>query len=78
MEIISPGSFTGPDELTFGNLIYFSYVTLTTLGYGEIRPVTEQAQSLTILEAMTGVVFLGTLIARLVSMYKVYDTDDER
>lgn len=77
MEILSPGSFAGPDDsLGFSNFIYFSYVTLTTLGYGDILPVTQKARSLAILEAITGIVFLGTLIARLVSLYTT--RDDER
>ncbi len=76
MEIISPGSFTSPDgDLGFSNFIYFSYVTLTTLGYGDILPVTQKARSMAILEAMTGVVFLGTMIARLVSLYTTRDIE---
>ncbi len=77
MEILSPGSFAGPDDsLGFSNFIYFSYVTLTTLGYGDILPVTQKARSLAILEAITGVVFLGTLIARLVSLYTTRDVEE--
>ena len=51
------------------NLFYFSFVTLTTLGYGDIVPVSPLARSLAILEALTGVLFLAVLISRLVGSY---------
>ncbi len=51
------------------NLQYFSFVTLTTLGYGDIVPVAPLARSLAILEAITGVLFLAVLISRLVGSY---------
>ncbi|MFT5233291.1 MAG: hypothetical protein ACI9UK_002123 [Candidatus Krumholzibacteriia bacterium] len=47
-------------------LTYFSFVTLTTLGYGDISPVSPIARSLAILEALTGTLFLAVLISRLV------------
>lgn len=51
------------------NLQYFSFVTLTTLGYGDIVPVAPLARSLAVLEALTGVLFLAVLISRLVGAY---------
>jgi hypothetical protein len=48
---------------------YFSFVTLTTVGYGDICPVAPAARMLAIMEAMTGTLFVGMLIARLVSLY---------
>jgi hypothetical protein len=51
------------------NAYYFSFSTLTTVGYGDITPVSNFARMLAILEAMTGTLFLGVLIARLVSLY---------
>jgi voltage-gated potassium channel len=50
-------------------LTYFSYVTLTTLGYGDISPVSQVARTLAILEALTGTLFLAVLISRLVGTY---------
>lgn len=50
-------------------LTYFSYVTLTTLGYGDISPISPLARSLAVLEALTGVLFLAVLISRLVGNY---------
>ncbi|MGI9614117.1 MAG: potassium channel family protein, partial [Acidimicrobiales bacterium] len=49
--------------------IYYSYVVLTTLGFGEITPADPIAQRFTILEALIGQVFLAVLVARLVSTY---------
>jgi hypothetical protein len=49
--------------------IYFSFTTLATLGYGDITPVTNVARMLAMLEAMTGTLFVGVMIARLVSLY---------
>jgi Ion channel len=51
------------------NALYFSFVTLTTIGYGDISPVAPIARMLAMLEAVTGVLFPAVLIARLVSMY---------
>jgi hypothetical protein len=51
------------------NLFYFSYVTLATLGYGDIVPATRLAQALAILEAITGQIFLAVYIARLLGLH---------
>lgn len=53
----------------FGNTIYFSFVTLTTVGYGDITPRAEVVRSLAIVEAMVGQVYLTVLVARLVGMH---------
>ena len=45
---------------------YFSYVTLTTLGYGEITPVSNGARALVMLEAVGGVLYLAVMVASLV------------
>ena len=49
--------------------IYFSFTTLATLGYGDITPAADVARMLAMLEAMTGTLFVGVMIARLVSLY---------
>ena len=49
--------------------IYFSFTTLATLGYGDITPAADAARMLAMLEAMTGTLFVGVMIARLVSLY---------
>lgn len=75
IELVTPGSFIGPDHLVplsaqkWSIFNYYSFVTLTTLGYGDIIPVTMRAQSSAILEAVTGVLFTALLVSRLVGMY---------
>ena len=49
--------------------MYFSFTTLMTVGYGDITPVADVARMLAMLEAMTGTLFVGVMIARLVSLY---------
>lgn len=46
--------------------VFYSFVTLTSLGYGDIVPITAQARSLSILEAVSGIMYVTVLIARLV------------
>jgi hypothetical protein len=55
--------------MTGFNAFYFSFTSLTTLGYGDITPVSNVARTLAMLEAMCGTLFVGVLIARLVSLY---------
>ena len=49
--------------------IYYSFVTLTTLGYGDIVPRSEVVRGLAIMEAVAGQLYLAVMIARLVSLY---------
>jgi hypothetical protein len=50
------------------DLFYYSYVTLATLGYGDINPVGPEARSLAITEAIVGQLYLVVLVAGLVGM----------
>lgn len=70
LEALQPGSFQVPDHLSTDSsyFTYYSYVTLTTLGFGDIIPMTNQARSLSVLESITGPVYLAVLVARLVGM----------
>ncbi len=61
----SPGMGIGVGSTT---ALYFSFVTLTTLGYGDVTPVTSAARMATALEALTGQVYLVVLVARLVGL----------
>lgn len=54
------------------NLLHFSFITLTTIGYGDITPVNNFAMMLTILEGLCGQLFPAIFIATLVSLYKKY------
>jgi len=49
--------------------LYFSFVTLTTLGFGDLSPDVGLPQALTVFEALTGQVFLVTMVARLVTLW---------
>jgi ion channel len=49
--------------------LYFSFVTLTTLGFGDLSPDVGLPQALTVLEALAGQVFLVTMVARLVTLW---------
>lgn len=79
VEAWQPGSFAFNDqlrvlgELNYRSLMaemeYFSFVTLTTLGYGDITPVTPAARSVTVLEAIVGQLYLTIVLARLVGLY---------
>ena len=71
-EIIHPQSFTFAAEHITDlkkSLFYFSFVTLTTLGYGDITPVSSPAKSLAMLEAIVGQMYIAVLIARLVGTH---------
>ncbi|MEM8544637.1 MAG: potassium channel family protein [Cyanobacteria bacterium P01_H01_bin.119] len=56
-------------ETSYLKVLYFSFVTLTTLGFGDIVPVTEIASVLTVLEALVGQIYPAIFIALLVSGY---------
>ena len=56
-----------------GNLIYFSFVTLTTIGYGDIVPFHPYARGLANLEAVIGQIYPATLLARLVTLELVHE-----
>lgn len=73
LELLIPGSFDG---LTGGQTagwdndwLYFSFVTLTTLGYGDITPLSATARSLSYLQAVAGQFYIAILVAGLVSAY---------
>ena len=51
------------------NAFYFSFITLSTVGYGDITPLSRIARWLAATEAMTGLLYMTVLIARLVSLY---------
>ena len=86
VETLHPGSFNipqGQDIEATRQFVYYSFVTLTTLGYGDITPITSMARSLCILEAVIGQLYLVAQVAWLVgvhvsqSMLKRSRQDDE-
>ncbi len=74
IELYSPGSFMSGDigtvskVLSWSDFIYYSFTTLTTLGYGDITPIHPVARTLAITEAITGVIFIPVIISGLVSV----------
>jgi hypothetical protein len=62
-------AFAGSTATGFHDYLYFSFVTLTTLGYGDITPVSALAKSITIIIAVTGQLYLTILIALLVGKF---------
>lgn len=60
-----------PKALDMTELIYFSFTTLATVGYGDITPALVHSRFLTILEMITGVMYVAILIARLTGVYPV-------
>ena len=72
LEQASPGSFSFPDWGSRKETMqfeYLSFVTITTLGYGDITPVTDKASALVIIEAVIGQIYLVVLVAWLVGMH---------
>jgi hypothetical protein len=56
--------------------LYYSFVTLTTLGFGDLSPAVGLPQALTVLEALTGQIFLVTMVARLVTLWGRQSLED--
>jgi len=69
LEQIDPGSFNTTGEFSRMSALYFSFVTLATLGYGDIVARSDIARGLAIVEGVGGQLFLAVLVARLVSLY---------
>jgi hypothetical protein len=71
LEDLRPGSFHWPAAERvhpFFDMIYYSLVTLTTVGYGDITPLSAVARSLSMVEAVIGQFYLTVLVARLVGL----------
>jgi len=72
LERVSPGSFSFADKGSWGETMrfeYLSFVTITTLGYGDITPITDKASALVMIEAVVGQIYLVVLVAWLVGMH---------
>ncbi len=57
------------DTVNYRDLLYFSYVTLTTLGYGDVLPHSPPAQTLAVFEAVLGQFYVAVLVARLLGLH---------
>jgi voltage-gated potassium channel len=88
IDLVEPGSFrftmsadTEKPVMQFDGgeatlAIYYSFVTLTTLGYGDIIPQSAPARLLAALEALMGQIYLAVLVARLVGLHVAHTTSD--
>ena len=71
---MDPGAIAVPGETPLGSdLVYFSLVTVTTLGYGDVLPVSPMARILAATEAVVGALYVAVLIGRIVSDLKPGD-----
>lgn len=71
-EAFSFSAASTPDSHMMGfNCIYFSFVTLSTIGYGDVVPVSPVARMLSITEATTGMFYMAIFIARLVALHTI-------
>jgi voltage-gated potassium channel len=67
--LVDAGASTAPGGISLSTAIYFSFVTLATLGYGDVVPRTEVARGLAVLEAVSGQLYIAVTIARLVGSH---------
>lgn len=80
VNILDPDSFAASTTISgrqgTPDLMYFSFVTLATLGYGDITPRTNIARSLAVVEALVGMLYIAIFMARLVSMQSINSESD--
>jgi len=74
IEHLQPGSFTGIEDFAFMpnqllTFLYYSFITMSTLGYGDISPVSPHAMTASYVLPILGQLYLAILVARLVSLY---------
>jgi Ion channel len=78
LEGVQPGSFLVGQARLSGiekdpaTLVYFSFVTLSTVGYGDVTPLSPPARSFAFMEAIIGQIYLAVLVARLVGLHTAY------
>ena len=69
LDVISPGNFSGIENLNYYDAEYFSFVTMSTLGYGDIAPSTQVARSLVILTTLFGQFYMAIIIGIIVGKF---------
>jgi hypothetical protein len=77
MHLLTPVGETTPRELR-GELIYFSLVTLSTVGYGDVLAVSPTARMLAVIEAVIGQFFVAVVVGMFVGMYAAHGLDRRR
>lgn len=71
LEQIHPGSLTGPDPVSDIICVYYSFVTLATLGYGDYLPRSDITRGIATLEVIGGQLFLAVMVARLIGAFEL-------
>ena len=69
LERLWPGSLTSPTPFTDASAVYYSFVTLATLGYGDILPKSDLARGVAVFEVVGGQLFLAVMVARLIGLF---------
>ena len=69
IESLWQGSIVGPDPVTESRAVYYSFVTLATLGYGDYLPRTDIARGIAVFEVVGGQLFLAVMVARLIGLF---------
>ena len=64
-----PGSFAGPSDFTRESAVYFSFVTLATLGCEDFLPQNDMTRGFVVFEVIGGQLFLAVMVARLIGLY---------
>lgn len=80
IDVFWPGSIqhsSGAETYRRSELLYFSLVTLSTIGYGDVVPVSGEVRMMAALEGVTGVLYVAITVALLVSAYKQQGASDE-
>jgi uncharacterized membrane protein YidH (DUF202 family) len=76
LEQVWPGSIVGPDKTTETTSVYYSFVTLATLGYGDFLPRNDIARGVAVFEVIGGQLFLAVMVARLIGLFAEPKLDD--
>jgi hypothetical protein len=82
--MVSPDAFVftnvpdGEKSMNSFNAFYFSFSTLSSVGYGDITPASKVARMLAVMEAVTGILYVAVLISRLVSLYSPLVSDSDK
>ena len=69
IEQMSPGSLVGPDPVSEATAVYYSFVTLATLGYGDFLPRSDVTRGIATFEVIGGQLYLAVLVARLIGAF---------
>jgi len=76
LEFVLPGNFSGGNKLTYYETMYFSFVTMSTLGYGDILPITVAARSLVIITTLFGQFYMAIIVGIIVGKFISSKTEE--